>query len=138
MVKKVIIHYMMKNKTIILISIVLNLQMVIILIMKLLYINYAIHLVKHVKYQVMKQNIIVKHVYNGYNFEIRIGIYKNCYMNCSFYHYYDSGISYCTKNNECPKEYDKLIDDKNECVSNCSKDGEYKFEFRKNCYKKCP
>jgi hypothetical protein len=59
-------------------------------------------------------------------------------MNCSFYHYYDGGISYCTKSNECPKEYDKLIEDKSECVSNCSKDGEYKFEFRKNCYKKCP
>ena len=46
-------------------------------------------------------------------------------MNCSFYHYYDGGISYCTKSNECPKEYDKLIEDKSECVSNCTKDDQY-------------
>ena len=58
----------------------------------------------------------------GYNFEIRFGIYKNCYMNCSFYHYYDSGISYCTKGKKCMNEYDKLIEDKSECVSNCTKD----------------
>ena len=73
-----------------------------------------------------------------YSFEILIGIKKNCYVNCSFYHYYDSGISYCTKNKECPKEFDKLLDDKNECVSNCTKDDYYKFEFRNHCYKECP
>ena len=74
----------------------------------------------------------------GYNFEINFGIYKNCYMNCSFYHYYDSGISYCTKGKKCMNEYDKLIEDKSECVSNCTKDDQYKFEFRKHCYKECP
>jgi len=74
----------------------------------------------------------------GFNFEIHFTIYKNCYMNCSFYHYYDSGISYCTKNNECTNEYDKLIGDKSECVSNCTKTDQYKFEFRKKCHKQCP
>ena len=59
-------------------------------------------------------------------------------MNCSFYHYYDSGISYCTKSNECVNEFDKLIEDKSECVSNCTKDDQYKFEVRKHCYKECP
>ena len=74
----------------------------------------------------------------GYNYEIHFGIYKNCYTNCTFYHYYDSGKSYCTKSNECENYFDKLIENKSECVSNCSEDGQYKYEFRKYCYEKCP
>ena len=70
----------------------------------------------------------------GYNYEIHFELYKNCYINCSFYHYFDSDISYC----ECPNEFNKLIEDKNECVSNCTKDDNYKYEFRKHCYIDCP
>ena len=46
-------------------------------------------------------------------------------MNCSFYHYYDSGKSYCSKKNECPNDFNKLIEEKNECVLNCSNDNYY-------------
>jgi hypothetical protein len=59
-------------------------------------------------------------------------------MNCFFYHYYDGGISYFSKSDECVNEFDKLIEDKSECVSNCTKDDQYKFEVRKHCYKECP
>ena len=77
---------------------------------------------------------------DGFNFEIKFESYKNCYDNCTFYHYYieDKRISYCTKDFECPNQYDKLIDDKRECVSNCNKDDDYKFEFKKHCYSSCP
>ena len=60
--KKIIIHYMTIINNIILILIALNPQLVIILIMKVLFINYVIHLVKHVKSQAMKQITIVKNV----------------------------------------------------------------------------
>ena len=78
---------------------------------------------------------------NNYNFEINVNYYKNCYDNCSYYHYYDESekILYCTNNFSCPKDYDKLIEDKRECVYNCSNDKYYKYEFRKKCYKdNCP
>ena len=74
----------------------------------------------------------------GYEFEIHFYIYKNFYKNCSFYHYYDSDISYCTKNYECPNDFNKLVKDKNECISNCMNDNDYKYEFRKKCFKECP
>ena len=78
---------------------------------------------------------------NNYNFEINVNYYKNCYDNCSYYHYYDESekIFNCTNNFSCPKDYDKLIEDKRECVYNCSNDKYYKYEFRKKCYKdNCP
>ena len=86
----------------------------------------------------MKHEHNCKKCKNGNNFEIHFDIYINCYMNCSFYHYYDGGISYCTKSNECINEFDKLIEDKSECVSNCTKDDQYKYEFRMKCFKECP
>ena len=75
-----------------------------------------------------------------FNYEINLGLYKNCYKNCVFYYYYEEnkGKYYCTKNKECPKEYDKLIEYKKECVNDCVKDGDYRYEFRKYCYEKCP
>ena len=78
---------------------------------------------------------------NNYNFEINVNYYKNCYDNCSYYHYYDESekIFNCTNNFSCPKDYDKLIEIKRECVYNCSNDKYYKYEFRKKCYKdNCP
>ena len=76
----------------------------------------------------------------GFNFEIKFELYKNCYDNCSFYHYYveSESIIYCTKSEECPNDYSKLIEDKKECVSTCSKGDNYKYEFRNYCYKECP
>ena len=77
----------------------------------------------------------------GYNFELIIGENKNCYKSCSYYHYFDKNNdkSYCTKNFTCPDDFNKLIEDKKECVFDCSKDEYYKYEFRKKCYKdSCP
>ena len=76
----------------------------------------------------------------NFNFEIHFGIYKNCYENCSYYHYFDENenISYCTNISECAGIYNKLLEDKKECVSACTKDNEYKYEFRKKCHRECP
>ena len=64
--------------------------------------------------------------------------YKNCYKNCSHFHYYDKNInkSYCTLDDNCPENYSKLILDKNECVDNCGRDPIYSYEFENIWYNK--
>ena len=68
------------------------------------------------------------------------GLYKNCYNICLYYSYFDEkeNISFCTNNRECPINYNKLIEEKNICISNCFKDVKYKYEFRNKCYSECP
>ena len=65
---------------------------------------------------------------------------KNCYNICPFYYYFDTNVKqyYCTKNYICPKEYSKLILDKNECIKNCNESIYNKYEFQNKCYKECP
>ena len=76
----------------------------------------------------------------NYKFELYKNSYKNCYEDCPYFHFYEEkeNKSICTTNLECPKNYDKLIEAKNECVFNCEDDDIYKYEFRKKCYKECP
>ena len=54
------------------------------------------------------------------NFHFNISFtnnYFNCYENCPYYHYYDSGNNYlCTTNYSCPNNYPFLIKDKLECT----------------------
>ena len=75
-----------------------------------------------------------------YNYEMPFDEYKNCYQICPKYFYYDENDSkyYCTRNEICPTNYDKLIEPNSECVSNCTKDDNYRYEFRKKCYIECP
>ena len=53
---------------------------------------------------------------DNYSYEIKMNNYSNCYINCSYYHYFDNNHSYCTLNSSCPEKYPKLID--GECVKN--------------------
>ena len=54
---------------------------------------------------------------NEFNFQIKISNYINCYVNCSYYYYFDNNnIYHCTENLTCPPEFPHLIEDKNECV----------------------
>jgi len=77
-----------------------------------------------------------------YNFlyELNINDYKNCYIKCPYYFYFDkiSRKYYCTENSTCYGTYNKLIYEKNECVNKCEEDKIYKYEYRKRCYEKCP
>ena len=63
-------------------------------------------------------------------------IYKNCYKNCSHYHYYDIILNktYCTEYDHCPEIYKKLILDKSECIDNCSRDSTHIYEHENICY----
>ena len=55
---------------------------------------------------------------NNFSFAININNnYKNCYENCTYYHYFDEeNIYHCTINSSCPNEYPKLIEDSKECI----------------------
>ena len=75
------------------------------------------------------------------NFQDIILLTKESYIyGCLNYYYINKteNISYCTNTLNCTEYYDKLIEEKRECVSDCSKDDIYRFEFRKKCYKECP
>ena len=69
-----------------------------------------------------------------YDIVIHYDNYKNCYNICS-YHYINEyeNKSYCLNNNKYPDNYNKLIEDKRECISNCYKDNKYnKVQFSIN------
>jgi len=63
---------------------------------------------------------------------------KYCYKNCPFYYYYVSKIYFCTYENKCPKEQNKLILDKKKCIDDCINDDIYQLEFNNTCYISCP
>ena len=66
--------------------------------------------------------------------------FKSCYKNCSNYFYYDKNLNkyYCTEFLKCLEQYSRLIYEKRQCIYKCDEDSEYKYEFRKRCYKECP
>ena len=62
----------------------------------------------------------------------------NCYENCSYYYYFDDlHIHHCTEDEKCPENKSKLILEKRECISDCSKDNLYKYEYNDSCFKSC-
>ena len=75
-----------------------------------------------------------------YHFELNLNGHINCYIKCKNYYYYNKNINkyYCTEFLKCPEAYNKLIYNKSECINKCEEDEEYKYEFRKSCYKECP
>ena len=63
--------------------------------------------------------------------------YQMCYEKCFYYYYFDKENNYnCTITKECPKEFNKLIEEKKRCVDKCSKN--FKYEFKNKCYRECP
>ena len=50
--------------------------------------------------------------------------YKNCYDICPYYYYYDIFINktFCTEYLKCPKDYNKLIEEKKECINDYAND----------------
>ena len=77
--------------------------------------------------------------YISYKFNLTSDEYYNCYSKCKYYYYFDINKNYyCSKNKECPHNYINLIEEKNQCIDECYNDPEYKYNFRKKCYKNCP
>ena len=74
----------------------------------------------------------------NYDYIIQYEIYKNCFINCSYYYYFDEIISqlFCTHGLQCVGKYNKFILGTNQCIDDCKKVSKYKF--RKICYSVCP
>ena len=64
---------------------------------------------------------------------------KNCYIKCENYYYFDEENNYkCTNNKVCPDNYNKLILSTNKCINECKKNNIYQYEYKNDCYDKCP
>ena len=63
---------------------------------------------------------------------------NNCYIECIYLYYFDSGIYKCTTENSCPSNYAKLISAKNKCIDNCENDDTYQYEYENECFLNCP
>ena len=63
----------------------------------------------------------------------------NCIMKCPYYFYYTKFGQYkCSKLTVCPEDYYLLIREKNQCIEDCSKDEEYKYQYNGECFRDCP
>ena len=52
-----------------------------------------------------------------YPFSITFNNHSNCYIDCTYYYFFDEELNYfCTDNSSCPEEYPLLITEKRECV----------------------
>ena len=101
-----------------------------------LFINYSSNLIENSininkNYKIIKPNYGLL-LYNSGS--------EKCYQIYSYYYYYDENVNkyFCTEKFECPKNYNKLILDKNECVNSCDKDPVNKYDFKNICYQECP
>ena len=65
---------------------------------------------------------------------------NNCYKQCGEnYYYFEEVDEYkCTTVKACPDTHNKLIINKNKCIDDCSKDHDYKYEYKNECYQTCP
>ena len=74
------------------------------------------------------------------NYKILTEINKpnNCYIECPFFYYFDSGVYKCTDENSCPSNYNKLISEMNKCIDSCESDDTYQYEYENKCYISCP
>ena len=63
---------------------------------------------------------------------------NNCYEDCTYLYYFQSDVYKCTNGNNCPSNYNKLIEEKNKCIDNCENDDTYQYEYENECYVSCP
>ena len=74
----------------------------------------------------------------NYGFKYDFKNDKNCYEICEYNYYFNNSVYFCTKDNNCPKEYNLLVKDKKRCIDKCIKDNNYKYQYGNNCFINCP
>ena len=75
----------------------------------------------------------------NYTFYQNLMNVSNCYKTCNFYYYFNESNNFrCTNLFKCPKEYNKLIKNKNQCVDDCKNTDVYRYEYNNTCYQECP
>ena len=63
---------------------------------------------------------------------------NNCVSNCSYYYISSYGEYKCIDSFPCTKEANLIIIDKMQCIDDCKKDTDYKYQYNGNCLKTCP
>ena len=63
---------------------------------------------------------------------------KNCYKNCKYYYFDDNNKYKCTEKDECPHDFNFLIEELGQCVRTCNDVSGYNKIFKNKCYKECP
>ena len=74
----------------------------------------------------------------NYGFKYDFKNDRNCYEICEYNYYFNNSVYFCTKDNNCPEEYNLLVKDKKRCIDKCIKDNNYKYQYRNNCFTNCP
>ena len=63
----------------------------------------------------------------------------NCVPKCPYLYYYTNEEEYkCTESSFCPDDYNILINSKNKCTNDCSKEKIFKYSYNRECFIKCP
>ena len=63
---------------------------------------------------------------------------NNCVANCTYFYISSYGQYKCLKSLPCPIEVNLLIKEKFQCIDDCKKDNEYKYQYNGYCLKNCP
>ena len=63
---------------------------------------------------------------------------NNCVLNCSYYSINNYEQYKCLGGYPCPEEAPYMIEDKNACIFDCTKDENYKFLYDGKCLQNCP
>ena len=64
---------------------------------------------------------------------------KNCVKKCKYKYYYTSYGQYkCSETENCPKEANLFVPNKNKCIKDCKLDDKYKFQYSGECIEECP
>ena len=55
-----------------------------------------------------------------------------------FYYFDSSGNYFCTGEDACPDNYNKLVIEKNKCIDDCKNDDIYQKDYNNECHNNCP
>ena len=85
------------------------------------------------------ENKICSQCENGYSLITNKNNIQKCYLNCTYYFYFDESGYHCTDGDNCPPNF-KLINGKGKCIDDCSNDNvfNYTYEYKNECFNQCP
>ena len=64
---------------------------------------------------------------------------SNCITKCPYYFYYTIDGQYkCSRLTICPERYYLLIKEKDQCIEDCKKDDDFKYQYNGECLRECP
>ena len=61
-----------------------------------------------------------------------------CIGKCNYYYYYKYNQYKCTKDENCPQNYNFFIKEKGKCIDICKNDNLYQYQYNGKCVKQCP